>query len=64
LEVTLRGMTSGRHAPFFQLSVHLALSGLSKSEVEGELSDVAGSDPHMRRKIRGAISSLRKYGHL
>jgi hypothetical protein len=63
-ENTLRGMTSGRHTLFYQLAVHLALSGLSEGEVKWRLSSVAGSELKMRLKIRGAIASLHRYGHL
>ena len=63
-EVTapLRSLTTGRNDPLFKAALRLRLLGLSKSEVEGELLQIAGHERKMRKKVSDALKQLTKYG--
>lgn len=60
-EQRLWGMSHNRHRPFFEYAVLLALARLDEFEIEAKLEEVAGSEPHMRKKVAGAMRSLKKY---
>ena len=55
-------MNEGRHRPFFDYAVLLARAGLGRDEIELKLKEIAGPERKMRRKIRGILKSLSKYG--
>ena len=61
-ETELRGMNEGRHRPFFDYAVLLARAGLGRDEIELKLEEIAGPERKMRKKIRGILKSLSKYG--
>ena len=57
----LRSMSEGRHREIFMTGLALSRLGLSPDEVATELYAVVGPEPHMRKKVPGAIKSLRRY---
>ena len=64
----VRGMRSGRHYEFFMAGVRLATirhNGLrlDRWSVESELKSIAGSERHMRKKVKDIMKSLDRYGH-
>jgi hypothetical protein len=61
-ETELRGMTCGRHRPYFDYGVLLAKAGLGRDEIELKLKEIAGPEAKMRKKIPGILKSLSKYG--
>ncbi|MCP4780270.1 MAG: hypothetical protein GY877_05805 [Hyphomicrobium sp.] len=61
IEAELATMTSGRHRLFFRYGIFLALSGLSKAEIESRLLVCAGQETKMRKKIPDILKSLEKY---
>ena len=61
---TLRSMKEGRNHEIFMTGLNLSRLGLSTNEIEAELNAAVGSEPHMRKKVRGVIKSLRRMGRL
>ena len=62
------GMCSGRHQEFFMAGVRLTgirHQGLrmDRWSVEYELKGIAGSERHMRKKVKDIMKSLDRYGH-
>jgi hypothetical protein len=55
-------MTEGRNHEMFMTGLNLSRLGLSPNEIATELFAVVGSETHMRKKIRGVIKSLGRYG--
>ena len=57
-------MTEGRNKLFFKLAVAHALCGASKYEIEAKLSEYAGRQAKLLKKIPSALRSLENYGLL
>lgn len=60
----LRSMPEGRHREVFMVGVRLYQIGLALREIETELHEAVGREPHMQKKVPGVIRFLRKYGRL
>ncbi len=61
IEAEIQGMSQERHSLFFTFGVYLAKSGLDTFDIQAKLSDCAGSESKMRNKVRGVMTSLKKY---
>jgi hypothetical protein len=63
MKATLMGMKEGRHELFYEFARRLAFHFKGDgSLVERHLDDVAGTDPKMKRKVKGYLQSLEKAG--